>query len=246
MRSVDLTRPVDSTSRPRRPTAVHRVRRAARPAPLDHPAGSVSRAARETVLTWRVRPARTSPSRRTRSGPRRCPLSFGATAGLRTTDVASGPVLRVARADPLRRTTSLRARWLTSDQPTPGYLECLCSHFGTWALGPADRRRNGRRGDDVRAAAARYDRGQTCCCRGWRPCPTCRCRRARDRRRPGRDRDRPGHRVDLDVRHRLIRPTAGRHRLADAAPRPGPAEGLPGPGGPDLVDQPPRPLTLPR
>lgn len=132
MRSVDLTRP-DHSDQPASAELAFTE--------SDEPLGrqrsitllAVQAASTETVLTWRLRSRDDEPFPAYAFGSPPVSATFGATAGLRTTDVASGPVLVVRGSD--GRTIRLPARWLTTDQPTPGYLECLCSHFGTWALG---------------------------------------------------------------------------------------------------------------
>ena len=88
-----------------------------------------------TVLTWKVRSLEDQPYPAFSFGTPPVAASFGATAGLRSTNVASGPVLQPSPGTPGGNTTPLRAVWLTSDEPAPGYLECLCSEFGLWAAG---------------------------------------------------------------------------------------------------------------
>jgi hypothetical protein len=132
MRSVDLTRP----DHPDQPASAELAFTES-----DEPLGrrrsitllSVQAGATETVLTWRLRSRDDQPYPAYAFGSPPVSATFGATAGLRTTDVASGPVLVARAAD--GGTIRLHARWLTSDEPTRGYLECLCSHFDTWALG---------------------------------------------------------------------------------------------------------------
>ncbi|GAA3641532.1 hypothetical protein [Microlunatus ginsengisoli] len=128
-RSVDLTRP------PERTAAVSSV------LPFtesDRPLGRrrsiellrVESGPSGTALSWQIgsRQDQVFPAFSFGSPP--VAASFGATPRLRTTNVASGPVLRVGS-----RSAVLHARWITSDQPAPGYRECLCSHFGLWAAG---------------------------------------------------------------------------------------------------------------
>ncbi len=130
MQSVDLARPVDT-----QPVASGVLPFTESDEPLGRRRSiqllDLQSGRSGTVLTWRVASREDQPFPAYSFGSPPVSTSFGAMAGLRTTDVASGPVLRVARAaaTPL----SLRARWLTSAEPTPGYLECLCSDFGLWA-----------------------------------------------------------------------------------------------------------------
>jgi hypothetical protein len=86
-----------------------------------------------TTLTWRVASREDQPFPAFSFGSPPVSTAFGATAGLRTTHVASGPVLRIDRA--AAASPDLHARWLTSAEPAAGYLECLCSDFGLWASG---------------------------------------------------------------------------------------------------------------
>ena len=132
MRSVDLARPPDV------PQA------ASRELPFtesDRPLGrrrsitlmDLQSGPSGTTLTWRVASREDQPFPAFSFGSLPVSSPFGSRPGLRTTNVASGPVLRVAgqAAAPL----PLRARWLTSTEPAAGYLECLCSDFGLWAAG---------------------------------------------------------------------------------------------------------------
>jgi hypothetical protein len=127
-RSVDLARPPD----PAPALALPRPFTEA-----DEPLGrrrslgllDVQSGAGGAVLTWTVGSLDNQPYPAFDFGTPPVSTSYGATAGLRSTDVASGPQLRTPSG------TVLKARWITSDEPAPGYLECLCSHFGLWAAG---------------------------------------------------------------------------------------------------------------
>jgi len=132
MRSVDLARPPDV------PQA------ASRELPFtesDQPLGrrrsitllDLQSGPSGTTLTWRVASREDQPFPAFSFGSPPVSAPFGARPWLRSTSVASGPVIRVDRADASPRW--LRARWLTSSEPVAGYLECLCSDFGLWAAG---------------------------------------------------------------------------------------------------------------